>query len=116
MRMWNVPTEYMCRQHLLGEHLELHMFVSTINMKKSVEGYMTKGLLEPEKIDKRHDELVQEMEKRNYKHKSPLKKITYDLKGGLVNTCENIEELKRRCPKCRQRIKESLSHHTQMTK
>lgn len=36
MRMWMVPPELMCRQHLLGEHVELHMFVGAINKGTSV--------------------------------------------------------------------------------
>ena len=30
MRQWYVPAECMCRQHLLGEHCEHHMFVGTL--------------------------------------------------------------------------------------
>ena len=30
MRMWMVDPQIMCRQHLLGEHTEMHMFVGTL--------------------------------------------------------------------------------------
>lgn len=31
MRMWMVDPKIMCRKHLLGEHLELHMLAGCIN-------------------------------------------------------------------------------------
>ena len=31
MRMWMIDPKLLCRKHLLGEHLEIHMFVGTIN-------------------------------------------------------------------------------------
>ena len=46
MRMWMVDPRIMCRQHLLGEHVEIHMFVGAISRGKSVKGYLEKGLLE----------------------------------------------------------------------
>ena len=30
MRMWNVDVTKMCNKHLLGEHVEMHMFVGII--------------------------------------------------------------------------------------
>lgn len=30
MRMWLVPPSHMCRKHLLGEHVELHMLLGTL--------------------------------------------------------------------------------------
>ena len=30
MRMWNVDPKLMCNKHLLGEHVEMHMFFGTI--------------------------------------------------------------------------------------
>ena len=35
--MWNIKTEKMCNQHLLGEHVEMHMFVGTLNKNKSIQ-------------------------------------------------------------------------------
>jgi len=72
MRMWNVNHKFLCRQHLLGEHVEMHMFVGCIKMHTNIQGYIDKGLVEVFYIKTRHDNLVKEMLSRGYKHKSPL--------------------------------------------
>ena len=36
MRMWLVPPSHMCRKHLLGEHVELHMLLGTLKKGKSI--------------------------------------------------------------------------------
>ena len=38
-RQWLMPPEYMCKQHLLGEHLEAHIFVSKMQKSHSLEGF-----------------------------------------------------------------------------
>ena len=45
MRMWMVDPKIMCRKHLLGEHVEHHMFVGTINKRISIVGYLRDNLL-----------------------------------------------------------------------
>lgn len=72
MRMWMVDPEIMCKKHLLGEHVETHMFVGTLLKKKSINGYIENDLFEPLALLSRHDLLVKEMEKRGMNHKSPL--------------------------------------------
>lgn len=104
MRMWGVNPKYMCRNHLLGEHVELHMFAGCIKKGKKLSGYIENGLVVLENLKKRHDILVKEMEKRGYKHKSPYPKLP-KMKGGRINTRKNLEDLKTRCKKCRRRIK-----------
>lgn len=102
MRMWNVNPERMCNQHLLGEHVECHMFVATLNQGKSVQGYLDKGLLEIHNLKKRHDKISEEMKARGMKHQSklPVFKI---IKLGKVDSKRNVIELKRRCKGCRER-------------
>lgn len=90
----------MCRKHLLGEHLECHMFVSTINAGKSVTGYLEGGLLEIHSLRRRHDALVEEMIVRGYNHASPLPAFP-ESEAGFVNVVRSIIELRRRCPECR---------------
>lgn len=70
--MWKVNPKIMCNRHLLGEHVEMHMFVGTINKRISIEGYLKKNLLETSHIEKRHEELANEMISRGMKHNSPL--------------------------------------------
>jgi hypothetical protein len=75
MRIWDVPVEKLCRNHLLGEHLELHAMwvVITQNKKgysKHPETIRWIGKLKAMYL--RHDEQVKEMEHRGYNHQSPL--------------------------------------------
>jgi hypothetical protein len=100
MRMWNVNPEGMCNQHLLGEHVECHMFVGTLNQKKSVKGYLDKGLLEIHNLRKRHDELSKEMKKRGMNHKSKLP-FFKRIKLGKIDSKNNKLELNKRCNKCK---------------
>lgn len=78
MRMWMVNPRIMCRQHLLGEHVEIHMFIGTLNRKKSVKGYLEKGLLEIHNLYARHEILVEEMKINKEKNVAEL-----------VNCCSN---------------------------
>lgn len=103
MRMWKVPAQLLCRQHLLGEHLEMHMFNGTINRGNKIDGYVKNGLVEPHNIKRRHDQLVREMKKRGYNHNSPMKFI-HRKKQGHIDVGENIIELRRRCKNCKKRI------------
>ena len=107
MRQWLVDPKLLCRKHLLGEHVEHHMFMGTIKRGISVEGYLRDGLLEPRSLHHRHDELVIEMKSRGYNHKSPLLDIdTSHLRDGKINIERNIEDLKNRCVECAKRIKQ----------
>jgi hypothetical protein len=75
MRIWDIPPEKLCRQHLLGEHHELHALWSIIiNNKKGFahhpETMRWRGKLKA--LYLRHEALVEEMTKRGYKHHTPL--------------------------------------------
>ncbi len=97
--MWMVNPKKLCRQHLLGEHKELHQLVGSLRKGKSIQGHLDRGHVEVHSIKKRHAELVNEMLARGYKHLSPLK--TYKkFKAGKVNVLENERELERRCKNC----------------
>jgi len=87
----------------MGEHVELHMLVGSINKGRSIQGFIDKGLVEPQNIKKRHEQLVKEILKRGYKHNSPLPEFeTYIV--GSVNKQKSYRELMRRCEKCKKRI------------
>lgn len=107
MRMWDVPPHVMCRKHLLGEHLELHMFVGAMNKGTSLQGFIDNGLLDISKLASRHEELVAEMTRRGYKHKSPLPQVPingWEVKA--IDTEANLLELSYRCFECEQLQKE----------
>jgi hypothetical protein len=75
MRIWDIPPNKLCRNHLLGEHRELHAIWTIITENK--KGYSNhpetlrwKGKLKA--LYNRHELLVEEMKLRGYNHKSPL--------------------------------------------
>jgi len=102
-RMWMIAPRKMCRNHLLGEHKELHQAVGSILKNKSLKGHLEKGQIEIHNIVSRHKELVKEMKYRGYKHKSKLKKFK-SIKAGKINIKANYNELAKRCKECRKLI------------
>ena len=75
MRIWDIPPEKLCRNHLLGEHRELHAVWSILTEGKKgyahhPETQRWKGRLHA--LYLRHRDLVQELDRRGYKHRSPL--------------------------------------------
>jgi len=97
----------LCMKHLLGEHVELHMFVGTINKNKKLNGYRKNGLVEVHNIKSRHAELVSEMKSRGMNHNSPLQKFEV-FHFGFVDIDNSYNELLKRCNDCRIRILEGL--------
>lgn len=98
--MWNIPTNLLCRKHLLGEHLEMHMFRTAVISGKRITGFINNGLVETHNISKRHDELVEEMNKRGYNHKTPMDTMITQPRG-CVDIKKNILILRERCEECR---------------
>src|SRR5262245_12382888 len=77
MRIWDISPKRLCRNHLLGEHRELHAIWSVlVNGKKGYarhpETLRWRGKLKA--LYGRHEALVSEMVVRGYRHRSPLSK------------------------------------------
>lgn len=115
MRMWLVDPETMCKKHLLGEHLEMHMYVGALRRRTSVKGYLDNNLLELPTLYYRHEELVEELLRRGYKHSSPMDPDEVDvLIQRLPEAYLEVEmdreaaarELYRRCPDCKVKYEE----------
>lgn len=75
MRIWDISVKYLCRQHLLGEHRELHALWTVLTTNKlgyrhHPETQRWVGRLNA--LHKRHEQQVQEMTRRGYAHHSPL--------------------------------------------
>ena len=77
MRIWDISPVKLCKNHLLGEHRELHAIWVVITENK--KGYSK----HPETIRwvgklmalyLRHEQIVKEMKRRGYNHQSPLDK------------------------------------------
>jgi hypothetical protein len=107
MRMWNVSPELMCRKHLLGEHVEMHMLLGTLRAGKKLDGYIRTGLVELHNIKRRHEELAREIVRRGYCHNSPLEDSPLFIKVGFVDVKRSAEELQFRCEECRKRIQKT---------
>lgn len=102
MRMWGVPTNVLCTKHLLGEHVEMHMFIGTLKKGISILGYIQNGLVNPAKIIERHNLLAEELKKRGMNHNSPLE-YDKELPTHSMNIVSNFAELVNRCPLCFER-------------
>lgn len=104
MRMWGVDPSKMCRKHLLGEHVEMHMFVGVVNKGKSIKGYLSKRLINPIRVQERHNQLVNEMIKRGYNHNSPLPKVKVTkliyIADYSLDLEQNEKDLRSRCKEC----------------
>lgn len=75
MRIWDISPKKLCRNHLLGEHRELHAIWSVLaNGRKGYahhpETLRWRGKLKA--LFHRHEALVNEMASRGYRHRSPL--------------------------------------------
>lgn len=101
-RMWMVDPRQMCYRHLLGEHREIHSLVNSMLKSRweQVIGHAKKGQVETRSIISRHQELVEEMLRRGYKHQSPLPEFD-PIDMGEVDREKNLVELARRCEKCK---------------
>lgn len=75
MRIWDLPPSCLCRQHLLGEHRELHGLWNILVLGKA--GYSRhpetlRWVGRQAALFERHEALVREMTARGYAHQSPL--------------------------------------------
>ena len=108
MRMWMVKPELMCRKHLLGEHVEIHMMVGSLRRGRSIAGHLERGQLEPRAAQVRHHALAVEMQSRGYQHVSPLPghgRLTTKQQTAKVDAAWSLAELRRRCAECARRNK-----------
>lgn len=102
-RMWCVDPQLLCRQHLLGEHNEMHKLVGSIRAGHSIDGYVEAGQVDTSRIQSRHDELANELVRRGFTHDSPLS-YDDDIDRGAVDPAANRTELADRCEACARRI------------
>lgn len=105
-RMWMLDPRMLCRNHLLGEHKELHQLVGCINAGRLnvIEGHAKLRQVDTTLIVKRHRELLIEIIDRGWRHKSPLP--TFDdpcIGEGCIDLFFNLEDLVHRCSACAER-------------
>ena len=100
-----IDPKFLCRKHLLGEHLECHMLNGCLTKGKSLKGFIENGLIEIRSLYKRHNFLAKEMERRGYNHRTPIipSEKWAEIKG-TVDRKKSINDLTERCYECRKRI------------
>jgi hypothetical protein len=115
MREWRIPPELLCRQHLLGNHNELHRYRPSFVKKHSMKGRIYPVvLIEPSNMKIDHDEIAEEMLRRGYNHNSPyeMPDISYlpeDQRNAKVDVNYNLQDLINRCPECKGRIEKWMT-------
>jgi hypothetical protein len=103
--MWMVDPKILCRKHLLGEHVELHMLDGHLRRGRRIDGFVRNNCTEPASITSRHLALATEMERRGYRHVSPLNSLAWpDYATIKVDAEASLAELLRRCPECREQF------------
>ncbi len=111
MRMWCIDPAHLCRRHLGGAHVELHMMAGAIRRGKSIAGHISRGQMQTDRIAAEHAALAAELDRRAQArgaggHRSPLA-YTDMLAAGHVDPAVSQRELWRRCPDCRRRMQEA---------
>lgn len=105
--LWlGIEVEKLCDQHLLGLHKEIHQESGTIDNhphgEAILDGHYRLAQVDTTELVSRHNEVVDEMEKRGMNHQSPLE---YKDEHGLIVSGFPIEEynkitLSNRCGEC----------------
>ena len=75
MRIWDIPAKKLCRNHLLGEHRELHAIWSILTKNKRGYSRHPETIRWKNKLAAlylRHKKLTKEMKYRGYRHNSNL--------------------------------------------
>ncbi len=77
MRIWDIDPKRLCRKHLLGEHRELHGLWNILTVHGGTGGYSRhpetlRWVGKTRALHVRHEALVREMDRRGYRHASPL--------------------------------------------
>ena len=109
-----VDPTILCRNHLLGEHVEIHMFIGSCIKGISLNGYVDNNLLEFKSMYFRHNELVKEMTNRGMNHKSDLPKLPIKLNypsyilESKIDKESALNDLISRCDECRNNHKRIL--------
>lgn len=104
-RQWLADPREMCKQHLLGEHFEAHIFLSKMQKHNSLEGFRRGSMFFGAwYIKDRHDQIAKLLKQP---HKTPLQItmneiIEYPLRlPDETDLGKSNSDLYGRCQKCR---------------
>jgi hypothetical protein len=96
-----VDPRVLCTAHLLGEHRETHMAAGSLSRGHLMSGHIQHQLLEVHNLERRHDELAAEIERRGYNHRSPFQAGVPRREAGRVCVQCCLAELWWKCSDCR---------------
>ncbi len=119
MRMWMVDPEILCRQHLLGEHSEIHKFRHCFEREYNMATRIERGQIDPERMAERHDALAAEMLRRGYNHQSPYKQPPLDYLADGLAEYDGVDveaaraDLIERCVRCAERFYTRKRNYTE---
>jgi hypothetical protein len=108
--MLMIDPKYLCKNHLLGEHNEIHKHRNIFEKKHSIKNRISPIVqIEPDSMSKRHDDLMNEMLRRGYNHKSnyiqpDLSYLNNTERYAKVDTNISINDLKNRCILCKKNL------------
>ncbi len=91
----------MCLRHLLGEHVETHMIAGHLRAGRRLGRFAADGLVEQQRLRERHDALAREIERRGYRHASPLPPFVQTAERCRIDRRRSLADLARRCADCR---------------
>lgn len=116
VRRWDIDPELLCDNHLLGEHKEIHQEVGTLKNhphgRSIVLGHLKKLQFSFKDLEKRHNELENEMKARGMNPDSPLELVdptSFNLPKGHIDILFNLIDLSSRCKECREKIIKKLN-------
>ena len=108
--MWMLDPALLCDSHLLGEHAELHKHRPSFVRRRSIAGRVSPPVqIEPQAMQRRHDELAGEMLRRGMRHQSPyeppnLAYLPAEHRAARVDPAHSARDLALRCGLCRNRL------------
>lgn len=120
MTQWPIDPRFLCRKHLLGEHVEHHMMVGSLRAGRieAFLGHVKRGQIAPRTIYARHQALSLELCARKYNHRS---RIDYREVSQLIKILprwawwhhkplseSRLLDLLNRCPECKARWEDGM--------
>jgi hypothetical protein len=113
-----VEPSSMCRKHLLGEHVELHMMVASLRKKRKLDGFFRTNCIEIKSIESRHNKIVVELHRRGYNHKTDLlcgeqdySYLPLEQQEYKIDVNKSLSDLTTRCTECMERNKLHANHN-----
>ncbi len=102
----------MCGKHLRAEYVECLMIAGLMKKKRRLDGWLEHNCIEPKSVVRRFATLKKEMLARGFNARKSLKSVSMgylpkEQQNWKIDRKSNLLLLKKRCPDCRKRFKET---------